>query len=198
MSKRIILLTALIIFSNLAIAATGTGRATKYEVDVQEVKLCMDALCTSGYVLGTGSKTFDIASATAGAAVGSYAAIDNIPAGTYTYIRVILGSTFTITGTCTAGAVTKTAANTGSTVPNGVPIDAFAGKTAADGVYWYDAGKTKIAVISALPTPIVATGAATEQPQTTVKFNTSSALGCTDAGGGFIYPSQPDVAVTIQ
>lgn len=166
MSKRIILLTALIIFSNLATAATGTGRATKYEVDVQEVKLCMDALCTSGYVLGTGSKTFDIASATAGAAVGSYAAIDNIPAGTYTYIRVILGSTFTITGTCTAGAVTKTAANTGSTVPNGVPIDAFAGKTAADGVYWYDAGKTKIAVISALPTPIVATGAATEQPQT--------------------------------
>jgi hypothetical protein len=203
MLKRILFLVSATIFSSSTFAAPGdtaTGRETSYNVDVRSVKLCTDSLCAGGYVLGSGSKTFDIASAAAGAEVGSYANIDAVPVGTYSHIQIVLSRTFTVSGTCTVSGTPTTVSGASSSIPNdGGTTDPFVGKTAADGMYWFDAGKTEFAVIESLTAPIVITAATTTQPQATVKFNTSQALSCVDAGPGgiLVFPAEPSVNVSV-
>ncbi|HVA13676.1 MAG TPA: hypothetical protein VNF99_10525 [Stellaceae bacterium] len=81
-----------------------TGAATSYVVTVEKFELCADVDssgggCVGAFVLGTGDNTFDIASVSAGAAVGSYANNVNLPIGTtFRYVRLTLSRTFTITG----------------------------------------------------------------------------------------------------
>jgi len=120
MLKRILFLVGATVFSNSALTAPaiGTGRATSYNVDVRSVKLCTDALCAGGYVLGSGSKTFDIASASAGADVGTYANIDAIPVGAYSHIQIVLSRTFTVSGTCTTGGTPTTVTGASTSIPN--------------------------------------------------------------------------------
>lgn len=80
-------------------AANFTGvdaTPTVYEVTMTKVEFKNSA--GSYVVLAEGNATFDIAAATAGAAVGSFASGQALPAGTYTHIRFTLSRTFGLTG----------------------------------------------------------------------------------------------------
>lgn len=202
MFKRLTLLFFFASFSSLVLAAPGdtaTDRATSYEVEVSEAKLCTDSLCGGGFVVGSGSQEFDIAGVAAGAEVGSYASINNLPAGTYTHIRVLVSRDITISGTCTVSGTATTVDEQTESIPNdGGTTDPFVGKTAADGMYWFNAGKTIIAIIQPLPAPLTVSDTLTT-PTVTVKFNTSSALFCVDTGPGgiLLFPAEPDVEVSV-
>ena len=103
----------LIFLSKVVIAATcasgsGTcGEATVYKVTMTKLELCTaaplssesDVTCTGAYVVGNTTKTFDIASVNAGAAVGSWIDTTGLPIGTtYTHIKPTFNKTFTLKG----------------------------------------------------------------------------------------------------
>jgi hypothetical protein len=81
-----------------------TGAATSYIVTVEKFELCTDVDgsgggCVGAFVLGSGGKSFDIASVSAGAAAGSYVNNIDLPIGTtYRYARITFSRSFTITG----------------------------------------------------------------------------------------------------
>ncbi len=74
----------------------------EYTVAVQALEFCQAgstaANCVGAAVVATGTKSFDIASATVGADVGSYGDIGALPIGsTFTHLRVTLSPIFTLT-----------------------------------------------------------------------------------------------------
>ncbi len=88
-------------------AVPGTGAAaTVYQVQVKQVDLCTDSSCSSYHTLGSSTQTFDIASVSAGAQIGSYAnASGLIPGTTYTYVKVTIDESITMSGSGTDGDV---------------------------------------------------------------------------------------------
>lgn len=188
---------------------TGTcGPTTSYTITLLEVALCRDAACTSEYVVGSGAKTFDIASVAVGASVGSYASFDTIPPGTYTHMRSVVSRTFGIV----APAITDTLGGTGRTcpaqngslsLPNGVPAgdpanpDALAAAGIA-GLTWKDAAThNQIQLINALTSPITITQGG-KPPTVSIKFGTTSALACyTGFGATKPIVQAPEMSVTI-
>lgn len=92
------LLFTILIFSN-GYAANGKGEATEYTVTMKKVELCEDSACSSSTTVGEKDMAANIASASAGADVGSYAPTTGLPIGTtFTHLRVTISRTFTITG----------------------------------------------------------------------------------------------------
>ena len=110
MKKIFLILLFSFLFLNKSYAAEATGQPTEYEVTMKKVELCENATCSgTPFVLGTRSMPADIASASAGADVGSYAPTTGIPVGvTYTHLRVTLDRTFNITADISVGAGTCT------------------------------------------------------------------------------------------
>ena len=81
------------IFSGSSYAASATP--SSYKTTVSKVELCTSSACTSTTVLGSSSKTFDIASASAGADVGTYLSDFTLPIGTtFTHMRRTINVTF--------------------------------------------------------------------------------------------------------
>ncbi len=82
-----------------------TGRATTYILQMTKFELCTDVDssgggCEGAFVVGSGAKSFDIASVSVGQSVGSYASNISLPVGTtYKYVRFTISRTFTISGT---------------------------------------------------------------------------------------------------
>ncbi|MDP6772598.1 MAG: hypothetical protein QF704_17955, partial [Anaerolineales bacterium] len=71
---------------------------------MKKVELCTSSACTTTTVLAEKDGTFDIASASAGADVGSWITGYALEIGTtYTHIKATINSTFTIKGTCSNG-----------------------------------------------------------------------------------------------
>jgi len=94
----LIILFSFLVFSN-GYAADGKGEATEYTITMKKVELCEDAACTVSTTVGETDLLANIASATAGADVGSYAATTGLPIGTtFTHLRVTISRTFTVTG----------------------------------------------------------------------------------------------------
>ena len=110
MKKIFLILLFSFLFLNKGYAAEATGQPTEYEVTMKKVELCENATCSgTPFVLGTRSMPADIASASAGADVGSYAPTTGIPVGvTYTHLRVTLDRTLNITADISVGAGTCT------------------------------------------------------------------------------------------
>ncbi len=80
-------------------AANDSGQASEYSITMSKVELCSDSACTTAVTLSDGSRSFDIASSSAGADVGSYAEITGLRTGdTFSHVRVTISRTFTITG----------------------------------------------------------------------------------------------------
>ena len=104
--KKIFLIFALtILFFNNSYAATGEGVASEYIVTMKKVELCEDSACASSTTVGDSSKPVDIASVSAGADIGAYAATTGLPLGTtFSHLRVTVSRTFTVTGSATAGS----------------------------------------------------------------------------------------------
>lgn len=195
MTRNLLALGLLALFSGAAGAVCpglGVGAtcsaATRYDVNVQEVALCQDSACASSSVVGSGAKTFDIASAAVGTAIGSYAKVDALPVGVYSHIRVVISRTFTISGAGCTGP-----SGLSQSVPNGAPVDAI---TVANlsGISWNDpAVKTQIKIIQPLPTAL-AISKAGSRPAVTVKFATQDGILC---AGGAPYPGIPDVTLAV-
>lgn len=194
--KKFLGLAALLLSAQAAMAAClagpafTCGQATRYDVRVQEVALCSDAACTSRYVVGSGAKTFDIASGTAGSAIGSYAKVDAVPVGVYTHVRLVLDRTFVISGPVVGACAQQN--GTSLSIPNDGTADA--GLTAI-GVSWNDPGKTQLAAIGALPTSMVVTKAG-RRPAVMVKFDTQDGLMCAN-GGPTPMPGLPTTTLSV-
>ena len=88
-------------------AMAETGAATVYKVTLQKIELCTaapladknDTTCTGTTTVGTGNKTFDVASVTAGAEVGSFVSTAGLPIGTtFTHAKPTLTREITMKG----------------------------------------------------------------------------------------------------
>ncbi len=85
-------------------SGAATGPASSYVITVEKFELCtgVDGSgggCEGPFVLASSTKSFDIASASAGAEVGAYVSNVSLPVGTtYRYVRLTLSRTFTIAG----------------------------------------------------------------------------------------------------
>ena len=101
--KKIFLFLFIIFFSTKVYSANpATGDATEYIVEVQKVELCEDSACSTSTTVGDTSASFNIASSSAGAEVGTFAKTTGLPLGTtFTHLRVTVSRTFTISGSVT-------------------------------------------------------------------------------------------------
>jgi hypothetical protein len=95
----IYVLFAHLFFINHAYAGTITGTPTKYDTTMSKLELCTSSACTTTTVLGEKTATFNIASASAGAEVGSWISSFALPVGeTFTHVQATISTTFTIAG----------------------------------------------------------------------------------------------------
>jgi len=204
-----------------AIPGTAAQPST-FNVTITKAELCKDSACTSSFLLGSGSKNFDISAASAGADVGNYVDISNIPLfQTWTHVRVTISTTISVGATWTDGdgdacgtsnatqasghaAVYAASAGGTSTAANFViPNVGFSGIAQSD----YDGfnlskanGASTATITYPLTAPYVCKGV---MPHIAVKFNTASAFGYipgTAAGVGTAcqaFPRPPDVSITV-
>ncbi len=204
-------------------AIPGTAaRPTTYQVTVQKIELCQNATCTLPFVIGSGSASFNIASASAGADVGSYVNISGIPLHqTWTHVRVTISTTIGIGATWTDGdgdncgtsnqaqasghaAVYAASAGGTATVADFViPNVGFSTIVQAD----YDGfnlsktnGAATATVTYPLTGPYVCKGV---MPRIEVRFNTDSAFGYIPGTAGGVgtacqaFPRPPDVTISV-
>ena len=99
-----------VLFIANSYAATVKGAAEVYKVTMTKLELCTSSTgvtdCGDAVVIGSGQKTVDIASASAGAAAASYGEPAKLPLGQkYTHVRVTVLRKFTIK---TAAAIDTT------------------------------------------------------------------------------------------
>ena len=138
--KKIFLIFALtILFFNKSYAATGEGVATEYIVTMQKLELCEDSACATSTTVGDSKMKVNIASVSAGADIGSYAATTGLPLGTtFSHLRVTISRSFTVTGTAVAGSTTcATDGGTDNTATN--LLDAGTGTAVSTTMYLVNA-----------------------------------------------------------
>ena len=103
MMKLIKLLTYIFLanffFINSVYAATITGTPTKYEVTMKKMELCESSGCSIATLLAEKDGTFNIASVSAGADIGSWISGFALVVGeTYSHVRATISVDFTIAG----------------------------------------------------------------------------------------------------
>ena len=142
MKKIFLILLFSFLFFNKVYSAEATGQPTKYEVTMKKVELCENATCSgTPFVLGTRSMPADIASASAGADVGSYAPTTGIPVGvTYTHLRVTLDRTFNITADISVGAGTCTTDGGDNASATQMTVGTADGTAVSEAMYLVNAG----------------------------------------------------------
>ncbi len=125
---------------NKSYAASGSGPATEYKVTMKKVELCEDSACATSTTVGDKNMPIDIASATAGADVGSYAPTTGLPLGkTFTHLRVTISRTFTVTGTVTPDSDTC-ATDGGTDMAATQMLDAGTGTATSSSMYLVNEG----------------------------------------------------------
>jgi hypothetical protein len=139
--------------------------------------------------VGSSSQSFDIAAASVGSAIGSYANFDSVTPGSYTHIQVVISRTFTVSGTAGACSVSSQQLS----VPNN--NGALDAAMYALGITWNDVGKTQLKVITALPSAVTVSRTS-PMPAIAVKFGTADGLMC--VGGVAPAPAPPDISIAIQ
>ena len=94
-------LLMIFVFNNKIYADHGNDANTPsgYKVTMTKLELCGSAACAAPTILTETAGTFNIASATAGADVGSWITSFDLEVGkTYTHIRATINTTFSISG----------------------------------------------------------------------------------------------------
>jgi len=212
---------ALLSFEAEAAIPGTAAQASTYQITVTQVELCQDSACTVSFLIGSGSKSFDIAASTAGADVGNYIDISNIPLHqTWSHVRVTISTTISVGATwndgdgdaCGTSNATQAsghaavyAASVGGTATGAdfvIPNVGFSTVVQAD----YDGfnlskanGASTATITYPLTTPYTCKGV---MPLIEVQFNTSTAFGYipgTAAGVGTAcqaFPRPPDVTIT--
>ena len=220
------ILSSVVLFSSVssslsAIPGTATQPST-YQITISQIELCQDANCATSYVIGSGSSSFDISSAAAGAEVGGYVDISGIPLfQTWSHVRVTISTTISVGGTWTDGdgdncgtsnaaqasghaavysaSVGGTATPANFVIPNvGFSTIVLADYTAAN--MTKANGANTATITYPLTTPYTCKG---PMPRIEVQFNTGSAMGFVDgtaAGVGTAcqaFPRPPSVTITV-
>ena len=221
--KRLILIPVAVFALAVALStqamAQVTGPASTYIISVTSIELCSSSACSNPYLLGSGAKNFDIASAAVGGAIGAYASTSGIPIGsTFTHARTKMSRTIQIAGNAgqpggvgadcitdgTAGAAAAGAvlieggalAVSDLVVPN---IGAFggqptAGQYAAQGITLIDG--TTFQFLTILTSPLTV---GTTPPNIDIAFQTQNAVGAVNDGANDcrMFPQPPVVILTV-
>ena len=131
-----------IFFVSNVFAADDVATPSTYKVTMKKIELCTSNACSSPTVLAEKDGTFDIASVTAGADVGSWISSFALEVGkTYTHIRATISTTMTIAGYTTNSdissdyCVTESSPNTASAADQGAIVDGSSATTNADMSY---------------------------------------------------------------
>ena len=223
--KKIFLIFALtILFFNNSYAATGEGVASEYIVTMKKVELCEDSACATSTTVGDSKMKVNIASVSAGADIGSYAATTGLPLGTtFSHLRVTVSRTFTVTGSVTAGSTDcVTDGGTDSTATH--LLDAGTGTAVSTTMYLSDADGYAVSdgdndadqITMSYSSPTYATTMTVSgdtavmiykltsnftvglrAPTIKVIFNTDTALGATD-DACVMWLQEPYCQITIQ
>lgn len=221
-----VVLAATCLWGSLAAAQTvGTGVATRYDVTLEKVELCTGNGggngCDNPFVVGSGDKTFDIASAAAGGDVGSYASVSTLPVGTtYRYVRATISRTFTITGSVSNVGGSALNCRTGGSGATGFTLGtAGAGLSTAgtatpevlivanSGAYGGGSPNftSDLSVVNNSPTmtdtiALTSPFTVTSTPPTVrVTFDTQNALGALNNGGNCVmWPAAPSIHITVE
>lgn len=197
------------------------GDATVYIISVTKIELCSSSACGHPVILGSGSKSFDIASIWVGAAIGTYADTNGLPNGrTFSHIRSTMLRTIQISGNAgvpggvpggdcitdgTAGATNSGAvlnAGGAQAVSNLVVPDILgiggvaptAGQYAAQGITLVDATSFQFPIALSSPHTVGDT-----PPNIDIAFQTQNAVGAADDGANNceMFPQPPVVTITI-
>jgi len=220
-----ILVSAFFASVSLTVEAAIPGTAAQpstYNITITKAELCRSSACSNPFLLGSGNKSFDISAASAGADVGNFVDISQIPLfQTWTHVRVTISSTISVGATWTdgdgdacgtsnatqaSGHAAVYAASAGGTAAAAnfvIPNVGFSTIAQAD----YDGfnlsktnGASTATVTYPLTAPYVCKGV---MPHIAVEFNTASAFGYipgTAAGAGTAcqaFPRPPDVSITV-
>jgi len=172
-------------------ASTACGPATQYEVSVSKVELCTDSSCGTAVIVADTTTSFDIASATAGAAVGSYADLSGVTAGTYTHLRTTVSSTI-VYAAAAVSSCSAVAADTSLTLTTARGV--VSGDPAADSLSWAVTDSTMYHLV-ALSAPLTIS-TTSPLPQIKIDFSTLNAHLCI-TGSSTSYPGPPVMTVTI-
>ena len=183
--------------------------------------------CEGSFLVGSSTKAFDIAAVGAGAAVGSYANLSTLPIGsTFTHVRVTVDSAISVRASGADGGVTCFTSAAGGGSVSAASTATFAGGPAATttvyvphiGAYTIGGGTTTLTeadfqtggsrgyikrpndsdvlITYALTVPYAPV--LNKQPQVTVKFNVTGAVGFLFTGVCQAFPEPPSVLITVQ
>ena len=205
---------------------------TIYQVTLKKVEICTGSdgvgSCNGAFVVGTSTKSFDIAAVGAGAAVGSYANLSTLPVGsTFTHVRVTVDVAITVRASGTDSGVTCYTQAAGGGSAGAAASATVAGGPAVTGTiyvphigtyntsggastlteadfqtsgsrgYIKRPNDSDVLVTYALSAPY--TAVLNKQPQVTVKFNVTGAVGFLFTGAACdVFPEPPSVTITVQ
>jgi hypothetical protein len=206
-------------------ATPGTSASpTGYKVTVTKVELCRTSACSSPFVIGSVTRDFDIASATAGSDVGSYISLSGIPLyQTWSYVRVTLDPAFVITASgnddqgtaCNTDSTDASSGHTALGIATAVAAsaqtlyvpdyNAFAAGVPSQAADFTPKNLDKTAggnltVLYPLTSPYTCKGT---MPKIEVKFDTSNSVNFYDINGAGAggqcraYPMPPTVTITV-
>jgi len=169
------------------------GDVTQYSMTINKIEI-YNSTTAEWITIASTPKTVDIASASAGAAIGSMTNSDvTLTFGTYTKTRATVSDTFTIKACSGNGGSTCT---TATRVPGNDAALVATSATAIAGSVVVNSGVDLTATIT-LTAPFEMT-AATTGMSSTVSFNLDDVFTYVDDDTDYIYPGQPSVAITMQ
>ena len=188
------LITFIAFFAIVNISFAGNiahANVTQYSITINKIEI-YNSTTAEWVTIASTPKTVDIASASAGAAIGSMTNADvTLPFGSYTKVKATVSDTFTIKACSDDGGSTCTTANN-ATDASLVATSA----TAVAGSVVVNSGVDLTETIT-LTTPFEMT-AATTGLSSTVSFDLNNVFTYVDDGTDYIYPGPPSTTITMQ
>ena len=168
------------------------ANVTQYSMTINKIEI-YNSTTAEWITIASTPKTVDIASASAGAAIGSMTNSDvTLTFGSYTKVRATVSDTFTIAACSDGGGSTCTTA-TNASVSSLVATSA----TAVAGSVTVNGGVDITSSEITLATPFEMS-ATTTSMSSTVSFNLDNVFTYLADNGGYIYPGEPSVSITMQ
>jgi hypothetical protein len=168
------------------------ANVTQYSMTINKIEI-YNSTTAAWVTIASTPKTVDIASASAGASIGSMTNADvTLPFGSYTKVKATVSDTFTIKACNDAGGSCTTADKVSGNDAALVATSA----TAIAGSVIVNSGVDLTETIT-LTTPFEMT-AATTGMSSTVSFDLNNVFTYVDAGTDYIYPGPPSTTITMQ
>ena len=167
------------------------ANVTQYSMTINKIEI-YNSTTAEWITIASTPKTVDIASKSAGTAIGSMTNSDvTLTFGTYTKTRATVSDTFTIKA-CSdlGGSRCTTATNQGATALVADSATAVAGSVTVNG---------GVAILKEVNLTVpFEMNAATASMASTVSFDLNNVFTYIADSGGYIYPGEPSVTVTMQ